>query len=243
MRGRPGLLALLLVASSARAEPLRDAQAALLDADYTSAEALAAPLTRDPTLAPAVRAEAHRVHGLALFALARRDEAEAALLSYLELDADARLDPALYPPDMVVFFEDVRARHAGQLLTVKPRPKRKQSPVLNFIPPFGQFQNRQPVKAWIVGVAEVAFLTAHLATYAMLRSRCDSVTLVCDDPDTARTLRAANLAAGGLLVATYVFGVVDGFIGYQPDAPAEPATRVGIAPLPSGGLGFISRSF
>jgi len=238
-------LAALLVALAlpARADPLRDAQAALMAADYAAAAGLAEPLTRDPTLPPGARAEADRVYGLALFALARSGEAEAVLLRYLEVEPDAHLDPALYPPEMVVFFEDVRARHAGQILTVKPRPKRKQYAVLNLVPPFGQIQNRQPVKAWLIGGAELVFLAANVTTYALLRSGCDGQTLVCNDPDSARALRTANLAAGALLAATYLYGVIDGFAGYRPEAPAEPATRVGLAPLPAGGLGFISRSF
>src|SRR5207247_1664599 len=72
MRWRCGLVALLLLARVAGADALRDAQTALLGADYASAATLAEPLTRDPT--PTVRAEADRVLGLALFALGGRDD-------------------------------------------------------------------------------------------------------------------------------------------------------------------------
>ena len=82
-----------------------------------------------------------------------------------------------------------------------------------------------------------------LTTYALLRSSCDGSTLVCDDAGSARTLRTVNLAAGGLLIATYLYGVIDGFSGYHPDAPAEPATRFGVVPAPSGAVGFLSHSF
>jgi hypothetical protein len=237
------VVVLVLWALPARADRLSDGQAALLRGDYVGAATLAEPLTRDPSLPPGTRTEAARVYGLALAALDRRAEAETVLLGYLESEPDAHLDPALYPPDLVVFFEDVRARHAGQLLTAKPRPKRKQYAILNFVPAYGQIQNGEPVKAWIVGGAEAVFLATNLTTFALLHSSCDGQTLVCDDPDRARRLRTVNLVSGGLLLAAYAVGVIDGFVGYRSDAPAEPATRVGIEPVPSGGVGFVSGRF
>jgi hypothetical protein len=243
-RGLPAaVLVLVLWAGPARAERLRDAQDALLAGDYAGAAALSEPMTRDPNLPPGARAEAERVCGLALAGLGQRAEAEAVLLRYLQSEPDARLDPALYPPELVVFFEDVRARHQGQLLSAKPRPKSKHSMVLNFLPPWGQIQNGQPAKAWIVGAAEVTFLAANLTSYGLLRSSCDSQTLVCDDAGRARGLRTLNLVSAGLFLATYATGVIDGLAGYQPDEPAEVPTRVGIAPWPSGVMGLVSGRF
>jgi hypothetical protein len=181
-----------------------------------------------------VRAEAHRIYGLALFLLGLRAESEAALLAYLKLEPDAHLDPALVPPDALVFFEDVRARHAGELIQRRPRPRAKKSWALNLLPPFGQFQNGDRAKGWILAISGVALLAANLTTYAMLTSMCSSEERACDDPGTARTLRAVNITSGVALVGVYLYGVVDGYIGYG-RARREQSLVVGAGATPDGG--------
>jgi hypothetical protein len=224
----------LLCTAPALADGLRDAQSALVGADYAQAAALAEPLTHDPYLAPGEHAEAERIFGLALFFLGRRAESEDALLAYLKLEPDGHLDPSLYPPDSVIFFEDVRTRHAGEILIVKPRPPRKRFWYANLVPPLGQIQNRKSTRAWVIGAGEVLFLAANITTYALLRSSCDNQNLTCEHPETARALRGANVISGSLFIGTYLFGVVDGFIGYA-RGDTEPLPAVGFAPLPSGG--------
>jgi hypothetical protein len=234
------MILVVLFAGLARAQDLGGQ--ALLDGDYARARDLAAPATNAPSVP--TRAEAFRVLGLASFGLGQRDDAEAALLAYLKLAPDAHLDPALYPPEMLVFFEDVRARHAGELLIVKPRPQRKKTFVLNLVPPFGQIQNGDAGRAWLFGSAELVFLSVNVTTWAMLRSDCAD-DLTCQHSDRSRTLRTVNLISGGLFLATWAAGVVDGFIGYpaRPELSAEHARRFGFQPVTGGGLATVAGTF
>ena len=238
------LLVIAVVALAAGAHADED-RAARLDAaaqklaagEYAAAEDLTRPLLTDGTLLRAELAEAHRLHGLALYFLGRQPESEAALRHYLTMEPDAHLDPALYPPDAVVFFEGVRARHRGAMIIARPPPKRRRTGMLNLVPPLGQVQNGDTTKAWILGGAELALLGTNIATYAMLSSSCDGGDLTCDrDPGTSRALRAVNLVSGGAFLAVYLYGVIDGYVGGARVArrERERAVRTALIPHPGG---------
>jgi hypothetical protein len=234
------VLALLLVWSGrARADhaaALIHADGLLADGAAADAEAAAGGLLGDPSLTPGERAQAHRIRGLALFRLERHPEAEAELRAYLRLDPDAHLDPALVPPEDVIFFERVRTRHAGELRIARPRPKRKRYAALSFLPPLGQFQNGDTARGWMIAGAGAALLAGNVATYAMLRSSC-APDLTCDrDPASARRLRAVNLGSGVLLIGLWGYGVVDGLLGHRRAERREEARRSwAIVPVLGGG--------
>jgi hypothetical protein len=234
------VLLILCLAGVAAGEPntrdiagglLADAQAHFADADYAGAAALAGRVAAVGPDVPAVyRAEAARVRGLSLFFTGDRPGAEAALLDYLRLVPDAHLDPALVAPEAIVFFEEVRTRHAGELLVLKPRPEKKRYWVLNLLPPFGQFQNGDRVRGWIFGGAELAFLATNVTTFVLLRSSCSTSDLTCDrDPSTNRALQVVNIASGIAFAVAYAVGVVDGFVGYH-RAEERDKWQVGIGP-------------
>ena len=238
-------LIVLAVAAPAAAQPAAgvdaaatlDAAAAALDVgDYQRAIDLAARVTAGET-AKADLAEAHRVIGLAAFFLGDTARAEDAFLTYLRLDLDARLDPAVVPPEAVTFFEDVRARHAVELRKLRPRQRRYA--VLNLIPPGGQFQNKEPGKGWVVGGLELALVATNLTSYFMLRSWCHREDFTCesggsDVPEKARTMRTVNYVSGIALIGVYAYGVLDGFLGYR-SRRREQAPVVTFAPLAEGG--------
>jgi hypothetical protein len=170
-------------------------------------------------------AEAHRLAGIAALFAQPPDHAvaEQHFVAYLRIDLDAHLDPALYPPEVVNFFNDVRARHAAELKAL--RPKGKRYAVLAVLPPFAQFQNGDKAKGIVVGSLLGAFLATNVSTYFVLRSWCTHVSLggkessTCDDntdhAHTAATLRGLNMAAGVGLILTYAYGVYDGIRGYR----------------------------
>lgn len=233
-----------LAAGRARADAPPDrlaaAQAQFLAGEYSAAAMLSGPLTRDPEVPAAVRAEAHRVYGLSLFLLGLRDEAEEYLVAYLRLDPSAHLDPALVPPEAIVFFEDVRVRHAGELLIAKPRPKQNRYFVLNFLPPFGQFQNGDRTTGWILAASETLLLATNVTTYLLLRNMChDDQT--CDDEDTAGMFRTTNIVSGALLIGVYVYGVYDAIKGYRRRGPVE--APLAITPTPGGGGAMVWTSW
>jgi len=203
-------------------EVLRDGNTAATAGDWQRVAQLVDPLLQRP-LAPADLGEAHRLAGLAAFFQQRNGDAESHLLAYLRIDLDGRLDPALYPPEVVAFFNDVTSRHAAELRARRSRPKR--SWFLNLIPPGGQLQNGERTKAWVLGGMLGGMLAANVTSYLVLRSWCTQtkgpggVGATCDDISnhnrSASILRSVNLVSGIGLVVTYVFGVYDGVQGYR----------------------------
>ncbi len=257
---------LLVLAIPARAQPgattgvsdrLREAQEALQRGDYAAAEGLARPIVNDIDRVNAIdRAETYRVYGLALFFLQRLPDAEAALLAYLRLDPDAHLDPGRYPPEAIVFFEDIRARHRAELLGLRPRPRTVREWSKNLFPPWGQFANGDDTKGWVVGSAELLLLATHLTTFFVLDHWCDrNGTGVCTTPggadrrDAASVLRAVNLVSGGALIAIYAYGVIDGFARHRHLAHRETSPEmsagmsVGVSTTPGGGIATVGWRF
>lgn len=203
-------------------DALREGNIAATAGDWQRLTALVEPLFQR-ALGSADLAEAHRLAGIAAFFQQRSAVAESHFLAYLRHDLDGRLDPALYPPEVVAFFNDVASRHAAELRALRTRPKR--SWFLTLIPPVGQLQNGERTKAYVIGGVLGALLIANLATYAALRSWCDHTDgragggLTCDDGAdhrrSAAKLRPINIASGIGFLAIYAFGVYDGVQGYR----------------------------
>lgn len=204
------------------ATALREANAAATAGDWARVAAFVEPLLAR-SLERNDLAEAHRLAGIAaLYAQPpRRDLAERHFLEYLKIDLDGQLDPALYPPEVITFFTDVRTRHARELRSLRPT---KRYAVLTLLPPFGQFQNGDKVKGIVIGSLLGVFLATNIITYFTLRSWCDTLvgpggtSAGCDETtdryDAAQTLRGLNITAGVGLIVTYVYGVYDGVRGY-----------------------------
>ncbi|CAN5665364.1 hypothetical protein BH11MYX1_BH11MYX1_17550 [soil metagenome] len=231
---------LVALAGVAAADPdtaLRAANDAATAGDWPRVEQLVAPLLA-PTgaLSSVDRAEADRLAGLAAFFAQRTGDAERDFVAYLKLDLDGHLDPALYPPEVVNFFNDVRARHASELHAIKPPPKRYWP--LALVPPFAQFQNGDRVKGIVVTGLLGAFLAANITTYLVLRSWCHNPGGTCDDSGknhyrSAQRLTEWNTFAGVGFILTYAYGVWDGVRGYRRGshelAPSATATDGGAA--------------
>jgi hypothetical protein len=237
-------------AEATPAAQLQRAADRLARGDHAGAAAVAGAIAQRPDrLEPADRAEAWRIYGLALFFLGRRADAEAALLRYLALDIDAHLDPVLVPPEAIVFFEDVRARHAAELRASRPPPRRRRRAVLNLLPPLGQFQNGDRAKGWTIAATGGLLLAAHVTTYWTLRSWCaDDRTCGAGRTDTARAVRVVNLTTGVGVLAVYTYGAIDGFIRHRRRASAElagdaPDAGFTIAPHGDGALLLFGGTF
>jgi hypothetical protein len=243
-------LALALVAAlgaTAAAQPgmsrdpatiLRAADAEGAAGDWTRASALVASLDL-ARLDRADLAEARRLRGLAAFFAGDTAAADRELFAWLQLDLDARLDPAVTPPEAVTFFEGVRTRHEAELRALRPK---HTSSALNLFPPLGQFQNGDRTKGWIIAGAGVVLLAADIGSYAMLRHWCSSTDLTCDlggdRAGSARTMRTANLISGSALVALYVYGVVDGYWNYR-----SPHRELLVVPTDGGAQVMLVGSF
>lgn len=64
-------------------------------------------------------AELHKYAGLAAFNLGQSKEAERHLIALLRLDPDYSLDPFIFPPPAIQFFERLRQQHAAELEGVR----------------------------------------------------------------------------------------------------------------------------
>jgi hypothetical protein len=234
------------VSAQTPAVALRDGNAAASLGDWERVSALVDPLLRGQ-LPPADLAEAHRLSGIAAFFQDRLPEAEQHFLAYVRIELDGRLDPALYPPEVVNFFNDVRTRHDGEIRKRRPKPRRYW--LLNLVPPGGQIQNGDKTKAYVIGGLLGAFAIANVSSYLVLRSWCTSVTgtggssVTCDDgkdrSSSATTLRVINIASGVGLILTYGYGVYDGVKGYRRKESMQPF----VAPASGGGVVGVFGSF
>ena len=223
---------------------LRDANAAATGGDWARVDALVTPLFARP-LEAADLAEAHRLAGLAAFFGNHQPEAEQHFVAYLHRDLDGHLDPALYPPEVVSFFDEVRARHAIELHALRPRPKR--SFVLEFVPVFAQRQNGENVKGWVLGGLVAAFAVTNVTSYFVIRSWCHDTGSTCDNSGVnhfraAQQLETVNIVAGMGLILTYVYGVYDGVTTYRRQS-REQAFAPFATPTNNGGVVGVTGSF
>lgn len=246
------VLFLCLATSLAIAQPgdaadsLRAANDAATSGDWQRVDALVRPLLAQQ-LDRADLAEAHRLAGIAaLYAdPPRKDLAEAHFYTYLRLDYDGHLDPALYPPEVVGFFNDVRARHAAELKAARPK---KRYFALNLLPPFGQFQNGERTKGFIVGGLLVSTAIANVSSLLLQRSWCtrverDYASQVCDGHvDGARIARSIQITSGVAFIVTYVYGVYDGIRGYRRES-RERALLPYASPVDGGGVMGVRMKF
>jgi len=209
----------------ATSDVLRAGNTAALAGDWQQLARLIEPLLRRE-LAPPDLAEAHRLAGIAAFFAQHADEAEAHFLAYLRIELDGRLDPALYPPDVVAFFGDVASRHAAELRARRTQPPHRTW-LYTLVPPLGQFQNGERVKGYVLGGLLGALVLTNLTTYSYLRAWCDHTDgvsgggLTCrDGPDghdgtsAAKRLRPVNIASGVAFWVVYAYAVYDGVRGY-----------------------------
>ena len=247
------VLALVLAAGTAHAQAvsdrLREGNAAAAAGDWARVQVLVGPLVAQ-TIPPADLAEAHRLAGLAAYFQQHLAEADQHFHAYLQLDLDGRLDPALYPPDVVTFFENIKTKYGAELRA--RRPKQKRYFLLNLIPPGGQIQNGERTKAYVIGGLLGVFAVGNVTSYLVLRSWCtpvsgpDGTSVTCDDNENrvkgATRLRAINIISGVGLIATYAYGVYDGVSGYRKRS-REQRVQPFVAPLGQGGIVGVGGSF
>jgi len=199
-------------------EVLRSGMDAAMAGEWAKVSQVVETLLR-MELGHAELAETHRLAGLAAFFQDRRPDAERHFFQYLQIDLDGQLDAALYPPDVIVFFADVKSKYSAELRARRPKPRRSQ--IVAVLPPFAQFQNGDRTKGYVLGGALLVLLGANVTTYALLASWC-SDDLTCtgsgrDRTSAAGKARVVNLATGIGFVLTFAYGVFDGVSGYRRD--------------------------
>jgi hypothetical protein len=179
---------------------------------------------------PEQQTQAFRLLGIGLYLTNRPLGAEAAFAELLRKDPRARLDPTTTRPELVAFFESLRRQHL-----VKERSTRKM--IWNFIPPGGQFQNGDDTKGWIILGAGLLSGATCATTYILH----ETWALPADQSkhgDAATTMKTVNIVSGTVVIAIYLYGVVDGLVGYsRPLDDSRPPVSLHFFPG-GGGLGF-----
>jgi hypothetical protein len=209
-------------------ELLRAGNSAATAGEWVKVSSLVNIALRDQ-LPPAELAEAQRLAGLAAYFTDDRAGAEQHFLAYLRLDLDGQLDPALYPPDVIVFFTDVKTTHSDELRARRPKAQTKRYAILSVVPIVAQLQNGDRTKALVLGAAITAFAGTNIGTYAVLKSWCSS-DHTCDGSSdhtsAAGKVRAVNIASGVGLILTLGYGVYDGVTGYRRDTRERAAQPI-----------------
>ncbi|CAN5875842.1 hypothetical protein BH11MYX3_BH11MYX3_49310 [soil metagenome] len=205
------------------ADVLREGNTAATAGDWLMVSQLVDPLLRGQ-LPDSDLAEAHRLAGLAAFFQGRRLDAENHFVAYLRIDLDGQLDPGLYPPEALTFFNDIKARYNAELKA--RRPKQKRYWVATLVPVLAQAQNGERTKGFIIGGVLVAFVAANITSALVLRSWCTRVSgdngssITCDNNandhySSAPTMRVINAVSGVGAILTYAYGVYDGVKNYR----------------------------
>jgi hypothetical protein len=216
---------------------LQEARHRFEQGDYKAATSLLRPLIDLDVFSDAAdRNEALRLYGVASFLDGRRGDAEGAFTALLAHDSEARLEAALYPPEVVSFFDAIRARREAELARTARRARKH---FLLTLVPFGvgQFQNQQPRKGWLLLGGEALLLSTATITFLVLHEG-EQQGHTFSDTDTARTLQRINLVSGTSFAVLAALGVVDAIYYYRKDGERSPPPhgRAALLPLPEGGL-------
>jgi len=186
--------------------------------------------------------EAHLLFGVCSYETGDRTIARREFEEALYLQADLELDPVLYSPGAIKFFDETRAvinernRLDGERRTILEERDRyqrllaslvvveKRSYYVNFIPfGAGQFQNRQRTKGLAFAVAQglTGATSAGIWLY-LVGSYGVSGTVPKDEAVSVRRLQQYEIVSGTACLALIAWGIVDSLVYYQPSAQRRP---------------------
>jgi hypothetical protein len=182
---------------------------------------------------PAQRVQALHLLGIGLYLTGRPEGAEAAFFELLRQKPAAKLDTTHTRPDVVAFFEGVRARHATEIQqAARTRPGKHF--ILALLPPVAQFQNGDRARGFTLAAVEVVSLGVAIGTYAQLASWLDkSNRTFGTHTDDARTLKTINNLSVAVFAATFAVGIIDGIANFNRTDEEPP-----LAWLTPNGLAF-----
>lgn len=255
---------LALLASQAAADPASTLKSAIEDFEFgehgKAAEKLA-PLLNPIQLASAEDVIVARQYlGACYYLMDQRSRAEAEFAKILALDSEHKLDPQVFSPALVQFFEDVRSRtgltlkkppesppkKAVELPTVVAPPAPAEPPLALAFVPFGggQFNNRQPIRGTAFLVGEVGLFATALATFFMFQDvvagheKPDGTIEFTDraDADHAQALQTVYLTTFYVGLGVVALGIIEALVSY-------PGEESAAAVAPSSAASALSLSF
>ena len=230
----------LVLAASSSLGPAREAyQSGDLPRARAELEALLQPPRRSN---PLEEAEAHLLLAATLHAQEDLARAEQEAVEGLALDADAKLDPLVYPPDFIAFVERVNVQRREQ---IAQRATRRRPPVLvpRSIPPapvlvesrpasrgwylvpfgVGHVVHGQSTKGTVLAVGQGTMLAASVVSLGVALSLRGSDGRYSEqDAPTARAFNVSYLVGAYAFAALYAYGVLDGLLSSPPPTGNEP---------------------
>ena len=187
-------------------------------------------------------AAALRFLGIGLYVTGRVEGAKTAFEKLLQLRPNTNLDPATTRPEIVTFFFNLRRSRIRELRAADEA--NRPNVLWNFLPPFGQFNNGDRVKGWVLLVGEAATLVTAITTYAIVESWRRPDNTVCPGScpgrtDTANTLRNSFIGSSTAFVLLYAYGVIDGLVSRNKVRSEEELLRasplaLSVSLLPNG---------
>lgn len=249
----PLLAALLLPAS------LREALDKYDFGEMEAACTALAAMRDDPAFDTEARLKTLKFLGACNHVLGRLDASTGAFESLLDLDPRAQLDPVQFPPDMVRFFEDLKARHRPPPPVASPDPPPPvPAPVVEPPPvqvkaeapapdrsvglallPFGagQFQNGHRTKGTVLATSQGLALAVGFTGLLLFEAEKDSGAFLAGgtfaDPDRAEALQTVYLTGFVAFAALWAYGMYDSLVHLGDPAPTA------LVPRP-GGRGLVS---
>ncbi len=160
-------------------------------------------------------AECYKYTGAAYFYLEDYKAAEASFRQLLFLRPETKLDPFLFPPSMVLFFDKIKKD--------MPRPPKKEAEVtqrkgkyniyVNLLP-FGlpQYAQDRKAKGTILLAMQVLSLGTNIYSYWQVQSMIDRYGYVKnqEDADRANLLKTVQIASLIAFGTIYIYSVADG---------------------------------
>lgn len=160
-------------------------------------------------------AECYKYLGAAYFYLEDMKSAEANFRQYLFLRPESKLDPFIFPPSMVLFFDRIKkdiVKNKPPSIS-KPVEKDDYSLYINFLP-FGapQFAHHQKTKGSIVLILQTLSLGLNISSYWKVRSMIDRYGFVkdreaADEANLYKTIQITSLISFAVI---YIYSVSDG---------------------------------
>ncbi len=184
--------------------------------------------------------------GACYFLLDQRPKAESEFSKILVLDPEHKLDPQVFSPALVQFFEEVRVR-TGVAMKKAPEDEKKPPPLtdatkpkihsdLNLSPPpkpplglafvpfgVGQFNNRQALKGALFLTVEGGLFATAVGSFVSFNGLGTtlpdgSFQVSPADKETAATLQSVYLATFYAGLGVLAIGVIEALISYPGDA-------------------------
>jgi tetratricopeptide (TPR) repeat protein len=187
-------------------------------------------------------ADAHIGLGVALFETGNTKRAAEEFERALRFDPNYQLDPLVITNKKAIeLFDDTKTeirlraeREEARKREAAEREKlrlfresiigvRENSLVVNFVPGWGQFQNKQPLKAtlFLTGQVVTAGTSFGIWYYLVRRYGIRSDRVPLEDGPRVRRLQQIEIGAGVAFFALYAWGVVDALRHYQPTVRTE----------------------